>query len=231
MGGEPRRHARRRHSAADRQGARRRRCAWGAMFTCCSAAERPLKPARRPSRRGPTRCCWQGACRKPATSSHSSGSVGHRPFSSRARTWDAASRGPGAILDGSLCGYAADLAVDPIYQRVLAHQPVLDDAAREVVTLLNCPAVAVIDMQALPASFGEPWRTGQVDETGRPGRRRPSTLPSNWQSSPSPSLIARIVGAWAAACAMRRAFAVADRLAAALGGAVAGDVGARRGLD
>ena len=33
------------------------------------------------------------------------------------------------MLGGSLCGYAADLAVDPIYQRIVAHQPVLEDAA------------------------------------------------------------------------------------------------------
>ena len=76
--------------------------------------------------------------------------------------------GPGLAqaLGGGLCGYAADLAVDPMSQRVLAHQPVLDDAARQVVAILAAPAVVVVDTAALPAAFNEPWRSGSVEESG-----------------------------------------------------------------
>ena len=76
--------------------------------------------------------------------------------------------GPGLAqaLGGGLCGYAADLAVDPMSQRVLAHQPVLDDAARQVVAILAAPAVVVVDTAALPAAYNEPWRSGSVEDTG-----------------------------------------------------------------
>ena len=76
--------------------------------------------------------------------------------------------GPGLAqaLGGGLCGYAADLAVDPMSQRVLAHQPVLDDVARQVVAILAAPAVVVVDTAALPAAFNEPWRSGNVEDTG-----------------------------------------------------------------
>ena len=76
--------------------------------------------------------------------------------------------GPGLAqaLGGGLCGYAADLAVDPMSQRVLAHQPVLDDAARQVIAIVASPAVVVVDTGALPAAFNEPWRSGSVEDTG-----------------------------------------------------------------
>ena len=76
--------------------------------------------------------------------------------------------GPGLAqaLGGGLCGYAADLAVDPMSQHILAHQPVLDDAARQVVAILAAPAVVVVDTAALPAAFNEPWRSGNVEDTG-----------------------------------------------------------------
>ena len=73
--------------------------------------------------------------------------------------------GPGLAekLGGGLCSFAADLAVDPIYQRVVAHQPVLDDAARQAVAIVASPAVIVMDTASLPAAFNEPWRTGKVE--------------------------------------------------------------------
>ncbi len=76
--------------------------------------------------------------------------------------------GPGLAqaLGGGLSGYAADLAVDPIYNRLLAHQPVLDDQARQTVAILAAPAIVVLDTAALPASFNEPWRTGKVEDAG-----------------------------------------------------------------
>ena len=70
----------------------------------------------------------------------------------------------------------------PIYQRIVAHQPVLDDAARQRVTLVAAPAVAVVDTGALPASFNEPWRTGTVEDAGvswgQPAAYPPVELPA-----------------------------------------------------
>ena len=85
--------------------------------------------------------------------------------------------GPGLAqaLGGGLCGYAADLAVDPMSQRVLAHQPVLDDAARQVVAIVAAPAVVVVDTGALPSAFNEPWRSGSVEDTRPRVARRART--------------------------------------------------------
>ena len=76
--------------------------------------------------------------------------------------------GPGLAqaLGGGLCGHAVDLAFDSIYQRVIAHQPVLDNAARQSVAILASPAVVVVDTEALPAAYNEPWRSGHVEDTG-----------------------------------------------------------------
>ncbi len=123
--------------------------------------------------------------------------------------------GPGLaqVLGGSLCGYAAALAVDPIYQRLLAHQPVLDDAARQVSALLRSPAVAVVDTRALPAAFSEPWRTGQVEDSGL-AWGQPDEYPSvEWQ--PRPATLHDVAVVVGAGRGLRHAagFALAERLA------------------
>jgi electron transfer flavoprotein alpha subunit len=136
--------------------------------------------------------------------------------------------GPGVAqrLDGGLCGYAADLEVDPVYQRIVAHQPVLEDAARQRVTIVATPAVAVIDTGALPAAFNEPWRSGSVEDAGvswgQPVTYPPVDLPAPTVSFTNPAVVV------AAGRGLRTAdgFALAARLAEALGGVVAGDIGA-----
>ncbi len=130
------------------------------------------------------------------------------------------------VLNGGLCGYAADLAVDPIYQRVLAHQPILDDVARQTIALLAAPAVVVVDTAALPAAFNEPWRTGQVEDTGlvwgEPAAYPPAELPT----APLTLHTAPVIVAAGLGLGDEAGFALAGKLAAALGGVVAGDVGA-----
>ena len=76
--------------------------------------------------------------------------------------------GPGLAqtLGGGLCGYAADLAVDPMSQRVLAHQPVLDDAARQVVAILASPAVVVVDTACAARGVQRAVAHGQRRGTG-----------------------------------------------------------------
>ena len=117
-------------------------------------------------------------------------------------------------------------AVDPVYQRVLAHQPVLSDAARQIVALLDAPAVAVVDVLALPASFSEPWRTGQVDENGPQWGRL--ELPEEVDFKPEPITLqnARVVIGAGRGLHDAGGFELARRLAQALGGAVSGDLGA-----
>lgn len=130
------------------------------------------------------------------------------------------------VLNGGLCGHVADLAVDPIYQRVLAHQPILDDVARQVVAIAATPAVAVVEAAALPAAFNEPWRTGQVEDTGlawgEPAVYPPAELPA------APLTLQNAPVVVAAGLGLRDAdgFALAGKLAEALGGVVAGDVAA-----
>ncbi len=141
--------------------------------------------------------------------------------------------GPGLAqaLGGGLCGHAADVAVDPMSQNILAHQPVLDDAARQVVAILAAPAVVVVDTAALPAAFNDPWRSGNVEDTGLA-----------WPAAPEPPAIdltgfAKLSGLAAlknapvivaAGLGLRddAGFALAGKLAEALGGVVAGDLGA-----
>jgi len=136
--------------------------------------------------------------------------------------------GPGLAqaLNGSLCGHAADLEVDPIYQRVVAHQPVLDDAARQRVALLAAPAVAVVDTTRLPAAFNEPWRTGTVEETGLtwpvPAPRPTVALPV----APLTLASAAVIVAGGLGLKTAEGFALATQLAQALGAAVGGDVAA-----
>lgn len=136
--------------------------------------------------------------------------------------------GPGLaqVLGGSLCGLTADLAVDPIYQRILAHQPVLNDAARQVVSLLNSPAVAVVDTLALPAPFSEPWRNGQVEDTGLNWPAPAEFARQDMEAAPVTLQTSPVVVSAGRGLRDRSGFALAERLAAALGGVVAGDVGA-----
>ncbi|HEX9117958.1 MAG TPA: FAD-binding protein [Anaerolineae bacterium] len=130
------------------------------------------------------------------------------------------------VTGGSLCGYAADLAVDTMTQRLQAHLPVLDDAARQVVTLLRAPAVVVLDTGALPAAFSEPWRSGQVEETGLTWAA-PVTYPEA-DFSPAPVTLANAAVVVGVGRGLRSAegVALATRLAQRLGGVLAGDLGA-----
>jgi electron transfer flavoprotein alpha subunit len=142
--------------------------------------------------------------------------------------------GPGLAekLGGGLCSFAADLAVDPIYQRVVAHQPVLDDAARQAVAIVASPAVIVMDTASLPAAFNEPWRTGKVEplSVNWTGLQTDSV---NWtvvepERSKPPATLANAAVIVAAGMGLKNAagFALAEKLAAALGGAVGGDLAA-----
>ena len=142
--------------------------------------------------------------------------------------------GPGLAqaLGGGLCGDAADLAVDPIYQRILAHQPVLSDVARQVVTILAAPAVVVMDTGLLPAAYNEPWRTGKVEDAGlawSPAAEYPAVeLPT----PPVTLKTAPVIVAAGGGLRDEAGFALAGKLAAALGGVVAGDLAALdAGLD
>jgi electron transfer flavoprotein alpha subunit len=134
--------------------------------------------------------------------------------------------GPGLAqaLGGSLCPYAADLSVDPIYQRIVAHQPILGDAARVQVSLLATPAVAVMETSLLPASFNEPWRQGEVGDTQLmwpdPVRHERADLPAQ----PLTLKTAPVVVVTGQGLGDEAGFAAAKALAEALGGVVAGDV-------
>ena len=133
--------------------------------------------------------------------------------------------GPGLaeVLGGGLCAYAADLAVDPIYGRVVAHQPILDDAARRAVSVIGSPAVVVMDTAALPAAFDEPWRSGNVEATGLVWPAAESYPPAEVPAGAPTLTSAEVVVAAGRGLAD---FTLAGRLAEALGGVVAGDVGA-----
>jgi electron transfer flavoprotein alpha subunit len=136
--------------------------------------------------------------------------------------------GPGLAqaLGGGLCGYAADLAVDPMSQRVLAHQPVLEDAARQVVAILASPAVAVVDTGALPAAFNEPWRSGNVEDSGLAWPAAPEYPAAELPASPLTIKNAPVIVAAGLGLTDEAGFALAGRLAEVLGGVVAGDTGA-----
>ena len=136
--------------------------------------------------------------------------------------------GPGLAqaLGGGLCGYAADLAVDPMSQRVLAHQPVLGDAARQVVAILAAPAVVVVDTGALPAAFNEPWRSGSVEESGLVWPAAPEYPAAELPTTPLTGKNAPVIVAAGLGLADNAGFTLAGRLAEALGGVIAGDLGA-----
>jgi electron transfer flavoprotein alpha subunit len=135
--------------------------------------------------------------------------------------------GPGLaqMLGGGFCGHAADLEVDPVYQRIVAHQPVLDDAARQRVAIVATLAVAVADTGALPAAFNEPWRTGILEDAGV-SWGQPAAYPSVNLPAPTMSLAnAPVVVAAGRGLQTADGFAIAAKLADALGGVVGGDVG------
>ena len=141
--------------------------------------------------------------------------------------------GPGLAqaLGGGLCGYAADLAVDPMSQRVLAHQPVLDDAARQVVAILAAPAVVVVDTAALPAAYNEPWRSGSVEDSGLAWPAAPEYPATDLTGFANLSGLAALKNAPVIVAAGlglvdEAGFALAGKLAEALGGVIAGDLGA-----
>lgn len=144
------------------------------------------------------------------------------------RTWVGRTLGPGIAqaLGGSLCGYAADLAVDPIYNRVIAHQPVLDDAARQAVALVKAPAVAVVDTAALPAAFNEPWRSGKVEDAGVSWAPAPVYPTTAVPAAPLTLANAPVIVAAGLGLGDEAGFGLARQLADRLGGLVAGDLGA-----
>ncbi len=136
--------------------------------------------------------------------------------------------GPGLaqVMGGGLCGYAADLAVDPINNRVVAHQPVLDDVARQAVAILAAPAVVVLDTAALPAAFNEPWRSGKVEETGLSWPAAEEYPAVELQATPLTLANAPVVVLAGLGLKDEAGFALAQKLAARLGGVAAGDLGA-----
>jgi electron transfer flavoprotein alpha subunit len=142
------------------------------------------------------------------------------------RTQLGRSLGPGLaqVLGGSLCRYAADLAFDSVYQRVVAHQPVLEDAARVQVSLLASPAVVLIDTALLPAAFKESWRQGEVSETGLNWAEPPVYEMVELPPEPVTLKAASTVIVAGQGLIDETGFAAAKELADALGGIVAGDV-------
>ena len=143
------------------------------------------------------------------------------------RTQLGRSLGPGLaqLLGGSLCRFAADLAVDAVYQRIVAHQPVLDDAARVQVRLLDKPAVVLMETSLLPAAFKESVAAGRSErhraELGRAADVRDGGAAREAADARRPRRRSWWQGrGWAT----RPGFAAAKELAEALGGVVAGDV-------
>lgn len=134
--------------------------------------------------------------------------------------------GPGLaqVLGGSLCRYAADLAVDPVYQRLIAHQPVLEDAARVQVSLLASPAVVLMDTTLLPPAFKESWRQGEVTATGLTWAEPPMVEMVELPPAPVTLKNAKTVVVAGQGLGNEAGFAAAAELAEALGGVVAGDV-------
>jgi len=128
------------------------------------------------------------------------------------------------VLGGSLCGYAADVAVDSIYQRIVAHQPVLEDAARMTLSLLSAPAVVAVDTSMLPAAFNEPWRHGEVADAGVSWGEPPLYDMVDLPSQPKNLHDASTVVIAGAGLLEEAGFEAARQLAEELGGVIAGDV-------
>ena len=134
--------------------------------------------------------------------------------------------GPGLAqaLGGSLAANAADLAVDPIYQRIVAQQPILDDAVRVQVSLLAAPAVALMETSLLPAAFDEPWRQGEVGDAQLMWSEPPVPEMIDLPARPLTLKTAPVVVVAGQGLMDEAGFAAAKELAGALGGMVAGDV-------
>jgi electron transfer flavoprotein alpha subunit len=128
------------------------------------------------------------------------------------------------MLGGALCCFAADLAVDTIYQRIVAHQPVLDDAARVQVRLVDKPAVVLVETALLPPAFKETWRQGEVSETGLTWADPPAYELVALPEQPLTLQTAATVVVAGQGLGSGAGFAAAKELAEALGGVVAGDV-------
>jgi electron transfer flavoprotein alpha subunit len=142
------------------------------------------------------------------------------------RTQLGRSLGPGLaqLLGGSLSRYAADLAVDAVYQRMVSHQPVLDDAARVQVGLLAAPAIVLMDTGLLPPAFKEPWRQGDVSDTGLNWSEPPMHEIVDLPAKPATLQTAATVVVAGQGLGDEAGFAAAKELAEALGGMIAGDV-------
>jgi electron transfer flavoprotein alpha subunit len=103
---------------------------------------------------------------------------------------------------------------------------VLDDAARQAVTIVASPAVVVMDTVALPAAFYEPWRTGKVEEVGLIWPAAVEYPHADVPSVPITLVNAAVVVAAGGGLKTAEGFALAERLAEALGGVVGGDLAA-----
>ena len=84
-------------------------------------------------------------------------------------------------------------------------------------------ALVVVDTTALPAAFDEPWRSGNVEASGlvwpAPETYPPSEVPAGAPTLTSAEVVVAVGRGLAD-------FTLAEQLAEALGGVVAGDVGA-----
>ncbi len=114
--------------------------------------------------------------------------------------------------------------VDPASQRVVAHQPILNDEARLAVTLAGSPAVAVVETALLPESYSEAWRTGQIEDTGITWAVPPEYPTIELPAAPLTIATAPVVVAAGIGLRDPEGFALAEKLAEALGGVVGGDV-------
>ena len=95
-----------------------------------------------------------------------------------------------------------------------------------MIALLRSPAVAVVDTLALPAAFSEPWRSGQVEDSGLTWGTAVAYPSVEWQPRPVTLHDAAVVVGAGRGLRHAAGFALAERLAGALGGVVAGDLGA-----
>jgi electron transfer flavoprotein alpha subunit len=142
------------------------------------------------------------------------------------RTQLGRSLGPGLaqLLGGAICRFAADLAVDSIYQRIVAHQPILDDTVRVQVRLVDKPAIVLVETALLPAAFKEAWRQGEVSDTEIVWSEPPMYEMVDLAGAPLTLQNAATVVVAGQGLGDEAGFGAAKTLAEALGGAVAGDV-------
>ncbi len=135
--------------------------------------------------------------------------------------------GPGLaqMLGGSLSRYAADVAFDAVYQRIVAHQPVMEDAARVQVRLCSARRRwCWWRHRCCPPAFKETWRQGEVSDTGLAWAE--PAMHEMVELAPKPLTLttAETVVVTGQGLGDEAGFAAAQELAEALGGVVAGDV-------